>query len=112
MNSNICLVYSAFDRHSKRSNKSHSRRRRQEEKHNLLRQFVIEQNALLRQQIGLQQLEINELKQQIEKFRWLAKKIDDEIEWVVYGVCGVQHHLEELDCHRRMEMAIKDKPLE
>ena len=111
-----------MDRHSKRSNKNESRRYRrrrrrhhqrrhrrgQEEKEIFLQQFIIEQNAQLRELMEMHQLEITELKSEIEKFRGLAKKIDDEIEWVVHGVCGVQHHLEELDCQRRMEMAIKE----
>ena len=125
INYNMCLVYSEFDRLSNRSKKNdcggrrrrrhrphHQGRRHQEENQHFLRQFVIQQNAELREKIEAQQLEMNELKTQIEKFRDLAKKIDDELEWVVHGVCRVQHHLEEVDCQRRrIEMAINDVPM-
>ena len=72
-------------------------------------QHVMEQQAQLREQIRQQKLEINQLQEHIRIFRNLSKKIDDEVETVVQGICGIQRHLEELDCQRRFEMQKQSK---
>ena len=54
---------------------------------------------------------MNELNEQMEKFCRLSTKIDDKREWVVHGANAAQHHMEEVDCHRRLEMAINDEPI-
>ena len=72
-------------------------------------QHVIEQQVQFREQIQQQQLEINQLQEHIRIFRNLSRKIDDEVEIVVQGICGIQRHLEELDCQRRFEMQKQSK---
>jgi hypothetical protein len=44
----------------------------------------------------------NQMKEFVRQFRTLSKKVDDEVEVVVHGICGVQRHLEDIDCQRRL----------
>ena len=93
-----------------RSTKKYSRRRHRREECLIIENIMAEQ-LQFREQLIQQQLEMNKLKEAIEKCRDLSKKIDDEIEQVVHGVCDIQDHLEQIESKRIAEINRRDQSI-
>ena len=49
-----------------------------------------------------QKVEIQRVKDDIEKYRVLTKRIDDGIETLVDGICAIQEHIQDFDENRRL----------
>jgi len=97
---------------SKRKRCDRSCRRRQREyQRQCHRQKYILQDYIVQQEVVIQEqeLEIIELKQQIQKYHRISKIVDSDFQVLVNGIFGIKNHIKELDCQETVE--IKQEPL-